>query len=101
MHHPTDRIAHTMAFVTPVMEHWLDREIAQWVHPMKDQSDDPSHHEQTLLPQSYILLLHFKKQKCSRDHLMSKISANNWQQAGKLLGTKIVFIVTMGRTDCS
>ena len=28
MHHPTDRIAHTMAFVTPVVEHWLEREIA-------------------------------------------------------------------------
>ena len=25
MHHPTDRIAHTMAFVTPVMEHWLEK----------------------------------------------------------------------------
>ena len=36
MHHPTDRIAHTTAFVTPVMEHWLEREIVQWVHPMKD-----------------------------------------------------------------
>ena len=23
---------YTMAFVTPVVEHWLDREIAQWVH---------------------------------------------------------------------
>ena len=32
MHHPTDRIAHTMAFVTPLMEHWLEREIAQWVN---------------------------------------------------------------------
>ena len=21
-----------MAFVTPVVEHWLEREIAQWVH---------------------------------------------------------------------
>ena len=31
MHHPTDRIAHTTAFVTPVVEHWLEREIAQWV----------------------------------------------------------------------
>ena len=31
MHHPTDRIIHTTAFVTPVMEHWLEREIAQWV----------------------------------------------------------------------
>ena len=31
-----DRITHTKAFVTPVVEHWLEREIAQWVHPMKD-----------------------------------------------------------------
>ena len=27
-----DRIAHTMAFVTPVVEHWLEQEIVQWVH---------------------------------------------------------------------
>ena len=27
--HPTDRITHTTAFVTPVVEHWLEREIAQ------------------------------------------------------------------------
>ena len=40
------------------MEHWLEREITQWVHsPMKDRSDDPSHHERTLLPRSYISLL--------------------------------------------
>ena len=32
MHHPTDRITHTTAFVTPVVEHWLERDIAQWVH---------------------------------------------------------------------
>ena len=38
------------------MERWLEREIAQWVHPMKDRSDDPSHHERTLLPRSYISL---------------------------------------------
>ena len=44
-HHHTDRIIHTTAFITPVVEHWLEREIAQWVHPMKDRSDDPSHHE--------------------------------------------------------
>ena len=31
MHHLTDRIAHTTAFVTPVMEHWLEWEIPQWV----------------------------------------------------------------------
>ena len=24
VHYPTDRIAHTMAFVTPVVEHWLE-----------------------------------------------------------------------------
>ena len=57
MHHPTDRIAHTTAFATPVVEHWLEREIAQWVHTMKDRSDDPSHHERTLLPRSYTSLL--------------------------------------------
>ena len=28
-----------MAFVTPVVEHWLEQEIAHWVH-----------HEQSLLP---------------------------------------------------
>ena len=48
MHYPTDRITHTTAFVTPVGERWLEREIAQWVHPMKDRSDDPPHHERTL-----------------------------------------------------
>ena len=31
MHQPTDRITHTTAFVTPVVEHWLEREIAQWL----------------------------------------------------------------------
>ena len=29
MHHPTDRIIHTTAFGTPVVEHCLEREIAQ------------------------------------------------------------------------
>ena len=27
MHHPTDRIIHTMAFITPVVEHWLEENI--------------------------------------------------------------------------
>ena len=66
MHHPTDRIAHTTAFVTPVMEHWLEREIAQWVHHMKDRSDDLSHHERTLLPRSHISL----PPKASAGHLV-------------------------------
>ena len=29
MHHPTDRIPHTMTFVKPIVEHWLEREILQ------------------------------------------------------------------------
>ena len=71
MHHPTDRITHTTAVVTPVVEHWLEREIAQWVHPMKDRSDDPSHHERTLLPQSYISLLITIKRPS--DHVSSQL----------------------------
>ena len=39
MYHPTDRIAHTTAFFTPVVEHWLEREICQWGHIMVDISD--------------------------------------------------------------
>ena len=27
-----DRITHTTAFVTPVVEHWLEQEIAECVH---------------------------------------------------------------------
>ena len=41
-------------------------ELAQWVHPMKDRSDDPSHHERTLLPRSYISLLLFPLVSCCR-----------------------------------
>ena len=51
MHHPIDRIAHTTAFVTPVVEHWLEREIARRVHY------EGSIHERTLLPRIYISLL--------------------------------------------
>ena len=36
---PSHKQDNTMAFVTPVVEHWLEREIAQWVHPMKDRSE--------------------------------------------------------------
>ena len=40
MHHPTDRITHTTTFVTPVVEHWLEREIAQWVvKPMQNKKN--------------------------------------------------------------
>ena len=29
MHHATDRITHTTAFVTPVVEHWMEYEIGE------------------------------------------------------------------------
>ena len=29
---PQYRIAHTIAFVTPVVEHWPEREVIRWVH---------------------------------------------------------------------
>ena len=32
LHHVTERIVHTTAFLIPVLERWLDREIAHWVH---------------------------------------------------------------------
>ena len=49
MHHPRqDNTYHGLVDVTPDVEHCLEREIAQWVHPIKDRSDDPSHHERTL-----------------------------------------------------
>ena len=41
MHPPIDRIAHTTAFVIPVMDHWLEQEIAQWVHPMEGSIRQP------------------------------------------------------------
>ena len=42
MHRPTDRTVHTTASVTPVMEHWFEQKIVQWVHP------------EGLIPQSYV-----------------------------------------------
>ena len=32
MNHATDMISHITAFVTPIVEHWVGREIAKWVH---------------------------------------------------------------------
>ena len=88
MHHPTDKIAHTTAFVTPVVEHWLEREIAQWVHPLKDRSNDPSHHERMLLPRSYISLLTMSE--CSYHGEMSHsftIETHWWMMPGGDTGT--------------
>ena len=41
IHHPTDSRAYTTTFVIPDVEHWLEREITQWVH------HDGSHHKWT------------------------------------------------------
>ena len=41
MHHPTDRITHTTAVVTPVVGHWLEREstvIEYWKHCLSDKT---------------------------------------------------------------
>ena len=54
MHHPLDRMTHTTAFVT-LVEHWLERDIAQWLHN-EGSIRNPSHHERTLLTRSYISL---------------------------------------------
>ena len=59
MHHSTDRITHNTTFVTPVVEHWLKREIAQWVHhegsirrPIAPWAIDPATHR-TMSERSY------------------------------------------------
>ena len=70
--HRQDSTYHARPFVTPVVEHWQEREIAQWVHPMKDRSDDPSHHERTLLPRSYISLLTIQISTCDRICFITK-----------------------------
>ena len=53
MHHPTDRITHTTAFVTPFVEHWLEREIAQWVHHEESIQQPIAPSENALLHQSW------------------------------------------------
>ena len=61
MHHPTDRIAHTTAFVTPVVEHWLEREIARWDQDTWSQNcyqlpPDTNHHHFTMASLTLTLL---------------------------------------------
>ena len=95
MHNPTDMIAHTTAFVTPVVEHWLEREIAQWVHHMKDRSDDPSHHERTPLPRSYISLLYLTVVQSTTSQSVSTIIG--WGRFGYhpfcVYGIRVIFNV--------
>ena len=42
MHHSTDRIIHTTAYVTSVVEHTLEHKIAHQIK--RDQLDDTQHH---------------------------------------------------------
>ena len=43
-----DRTAHTMAFVTPVVEHWLEQDIAKWVDPTTHHTmSERSYHRAT------------------------------------------------------
>ena len=53
MHHPTDRLAHTTVFGTPVVEHSLEREIVQWVHPWR--IDPTTHRTMNERPRSLFL----------------------------------------------
>ena len=47
--HRQDSTYHGLCYTSRgALRSYFEREIAQWVHPMKDRSDDPSHHERTL-----------------------------------------------------
>ena len=48
MHHPTDRIAHTMAFVIPAVEDWLEKNKFLNRSTIRKRSDDLSFHDRTL-----------------------------------------------------
>ena len=52
----TDRITHTTDCVTPVVEHWLERDIAQWVH-QEGSFWQPIAPWTDFLPRSYISFL--------------------------------------------
>ena len=56
MHYPTDRITHTTAFVTPVVEHWLEREIED----KRDELDAVLGLAHSLA----IFVIRFRKNKC-------------------------------------
>ena len=45
---------HTTAFVTAVVKHWYEQEIAQWVHYEGSIRRPIEHHERTLLPRLFI-----------------------------------------------
>ena len=53
MHHPIERITHITAFVTAVVEHWLECEIAQGVHH-EGSIQQPIAPRDDALPQSHM-----------------------------------------------
>ena len=58
MHVPTDRITHTTTFDGPVVDHWLERKMAQTVNAstVQDRSDDPNPYKCVLYCLSYVPL---------------------------------------------
>ena len=46
--HRQDNTYHGLCYTSRRALAGLEREIGQWVHPMKDRSDDPPHHERTI-----------------------------------------------------
>ena len=64
MHHPTYRITHTTAFVTPVVEHSLEQEIAQWV-PHEESIRRPiAPWANALTTELHLAPLHMETRKC-------------------------------------
>ena len=59
MQHPTERITYTIAFLTPVVENWLEREIGQRVH----------HEGSIRRPRSYTSLRYGKEYRRSYTHV--------------------------------
>ena len=87
MHHFTDRVTHTTAFVTQVVE--LNGSN------MKVRSDNPSHPERTLLPRSYISLLILKIFMSvllnEKEWMNECLKTEIWFDSRSKIGTNIVF----------
>ena len=70
MHHPTerithttDRITHTTAFVTPVMEHWLERKICSAETTYMTLKINRNHFQESLLPIVRPVIFYFNRNK--------------------------------------
>ena len=90
MHHPTDRMTHTTAFVTPVVEHWLEREIAQWANDricfVRNMNAVPFHPSLALLrllqtPVGLLVLPCTIQSRTLLEVAMSSSSSTGWQSS--------------------